>query len=123
MVLEPDMSCGEEAATAVRELQLILQALGTSRANMAGRSRRGDVPPPVPSLSSSHSWTFVLCLSYTAVVYRVLSAFRPLGFWFFFSLEFSLDSLMNPQSKLNTLTTAQRHRAQEYEISCLKKFS
>uniref|UniRef100_A0A4W2EEP0 Glutamyl-tRNA(Gln) amidotransferase subunit B, mitochondrial n=1 Tax=Bos indicus x Bos taurus TaxID=30522 RepID=A0A4W2EEP0_BOBOX len=35
LVLEPDMSCGEEAATAVRELQLILQALGTSQANMA----------------------------------------------------------------------------------------
>uniref|UniRef100_A0ABI7Y2A6 Glutamyl-tRNA(Gln) amidotransferase subunit B, mitochondrial n=1 Tax=Felis catus TaxID=9685 RepID=A0ABI7Y2A6_FELCA len=35
VVLEPDMSCGEEAATAVRELQLILQALGTSQANMA----------------------------------------------------------------------------------------
>lgn len=38
VVLEPDMSCGEEAATAVRELQLILQALGTSQANMAGTS-------------------------------------------------------------------------------------
>nr|XP_012325457.1 glutamyl-tRNA(Gln) amidotransferase subunit B, mitochondrial isoform X4 [Aotus nancymaae] len=35
VVLEPDLSCGEEAATAVRELQLILQALGTSQANMA----------------------------------------------------------------------------------------
>ncbi|EPY72351.1 glutamyl-tRNA(Gln) amidotransferase subunit B, mitochondrial precursor [Camelus ferus] len=35
VVLEPDMSCGEEAAAAVRELQLILQALGTSRAIMA----------------------------------------------------------------------------------------
>ncbi|KAF3818580.1 hypothetical protein GH733_011997 [Mirounga leonina] len=35
VVLEPDMSCGEEAASAVRELQLILQALGTSQANMA----------------------------------------------------------------------------------------
>ncbi|XP_076995933.1 glutamyl-tRNA(Gln) amidotransferase subunit B, mitochondrial isoform X3 [Tamandua tetradactyla] len=35
VVMEPDMSCGEEAATAVRELQLILQALGTSQANMA----------------------------------------------------------------------------------------
>nr|XP_010595505.2 glutamyl-tRNA(Gln) amidotransferase subunit B, mitochondrial isoform X2 [Loxodonta africana] len=35
VVMEPDMTCGEEAATAVRELQLILQALGTSQANMA----------------------------------------------------------------------------------------
>ncbi|CAH2301163.1 glutamyl-tRNA(Gln) amidotransferase subunit B, mitochondrial isoform X2 [Pelobates cultripes] len=35
IVMEPDMSCGEEAAAAVRELQLILQALGTSLANMA----------------------------------------------------------------------------------------
>lgn len=50
VVLEPDMSCGEEAATAVRELQLILQALGTSQANMAGRSHRGCVPPLLPSL-------------------------------------------------------------------------
>nr|XP_015200027.1 PREDICTED: glutamyl-tRNA(Gln) amidotransferase subunit B, mitochondrial [Lepisosteus oculatus] len=35
LVMEPDMCCGEEAATAVRELQLILQALGTSQANMS----------------------------------------------------------------------------------------
>lgn len=40
VVLEPDLSCGEEARTAVRELQLILQALGTSQANMAGRDHR-----------------------------------------------------------------------------------
>lgn len=37
VVLEPDMTCGEEAATAVRELQLILQTLGSSQASMAGR--------------------------------------------------------------------------------------
>uniref|UniRef100_A0A8B9XK42 Glutamyl-tRNA(Gln) amidotransferase subunit B, mitochondrial n=1 Tax=Bos mutus grunniens TaxID=30521 RepID=A0A8B9XK42_BOSMU len=42
LVLEPDMSCGEEAATAVRELQLILQALGTSQANMAEGQLRVD---------------------------------------------------------------------------------
>ncbi|XP_069412812.1 glutamyl-tRNA(Gln) amidotransferase subunit B, mitochondrial isoform X3 [Ovis canadensis] len=42
VVLEPDMSCGEEAATAVRELQLILQALGTSQANMAEGQLRVD---------------------------------------------------------------------------------
>lgn len=36
LVMEPDMSCGEEAAAAVRELQLILQALGTCQANMSG---------------------------------------------------------------------------------------
>ncbi|XP_007998187.3 glutamyl-tRNA(Gln) amidotransferase subunit B, mitochondrial isoform X2 [Chlorocebus sabaeus] len=42
VVLEPDLSCGEEAATAVRELQLILQALGTSQANMAEGQLRVD---------------------------------------------------------------------------------
>ncbi|XP_024424382.2 glutamyl-tRNA(Gln) amidotransferase subunit B, mitochondrial [Desmodus rotundus] len=42
VVLEPDMSCGEEAAMAIRELQLILQALGTSRANMAEGQLRVD---------------------------------------------------------------------------------
>ncbi|XP_053438831.1 glutamyl-tRNA(Gln) amidotransferase subunit B, mitochondrial isoform X1 [Nycticebus coucang] len=42
LVLEPDMSCGEEAATAVRELQLILQALGTSHAGMAEGQLRVD---------------------------------------------------------------------------------
>ncbi|XP_007528434.1 glutamyl-tRNA(Gln) amidotransferase subunit B, mitochondrial isoform X1 [Erinaceus europaeus] len=42
VVLEPDMSCGEEAAMAVRELQLILQALGTSQANMAEGQLRVD---------------------------------------------------------------------------------
>nr|XP_012639167.1 glutamyl-tRNA(Gln) amidotransferase subunit B, mitochondrial [Microcebus murinus] len=42
LVLEPDLSCGEEAATAVRELQLILQALGTSQANMAEGQLRVD---------------------------------------------------------------------------------
>lgn len=36
LVMEPDMSCGEEAAAAVRELQLILQALGTCQGNMSG---------------------------------------------------------------------------------------
>lgn len=42
MVLEPDLCCGEEAALAVRELQLILQALGTSQANMAEGQLRVD---------------------------------------------------------------------------------
>ncbi|XP_069349239.1 glutamyl-tRNA(Gln) amidotransferase subunit B, mitochondrial isoform X1 [Eulemur rufifrons] len=42
LVLEPDLSCGEEAATAVRELQLILQVLGTSQANMAEGQLRVD---------------------------------------------------------------------------------
>lgn len=36
LVMEPEMSCGEEAAAAVRELQLILQALGTCQGNMSG---------------------------------------------------------------------------------------
>ncbi|XP_051897464.1 glutamyl-tRNA(Gln) amidotransferase subunit B, mitochondrial isoform X2 [Pristis pectinata] len=35
IVMEPDMCCGDEAAAAVRELQLILQTLGTSQGNMA----------------------------------------------------------------------------------------
>lgn len=39
--MEPEMCCGEEAAAAVRELQLILQALGSSQANMAGRGTAG----------------------------------------------------------------------------------
>ncbi|XP_048189617.1 glutamyl-tRNA(Gln) amidotransferase subunit B, mitochondrial [Perognathus longimembris pacificus] len=42
VVLEPDLSCGEEAAMAVRELQLILQALGTSQALMAEGQLRVD---------------------------------------------------------------------------------
>ncbi|KAG8453975.1 hypothetical protein GDO86_000559 [Hymenochirus boettgeri] len=42
IVMEPDMSCGEEAAAAVRELQLILQALGTSNANMSEGQMRVD---------------------------------------------------------------------------------
>lgn len=40
--MEPDMSCGEEAAAAVRELQLILQAVGTCQGNMSGT----DLSPP-----------------------------------------------------------------------------
>nr|XP_012803624.2 glutamyl-tRNA(Gln) amidotransferase subunit B, mitochondrial isoform X1 [Jaculus jaculus] len=42
VVLEPDLCCGEEAATVVRELQLILQALGASQANMAEGQLRVD---------------------------------------------------------------------------------
>ncbi|EGW07313.1 glutamyl-tRNA(Gln) amidotransferase subunit B, mitochondrial isoform X1 [Cricetulus griseus] len=42
VVLEPDLCCGEEAAIAVRELQMILQALGTSQANMAEGQLRVD---------------------------------------------------------------------------------
>ncbi|KAM4707426.1 glutamyl-tRNA(Gln) amidotransferase subunit B, mitochondrial [Discoglossus pictus] len=42
VVMEPDMSCGEEAAAAVRELQLIFQALGTSLANMSEGQMRVD---------------------------------------------------------------------------------
>ncbi|XP_053314710.1 glutamyl-tRNA(Gln) amidotransferase subunit B, mitochondrial [Spea bombifrons] len=42
IVMEPDMNCGEEAAAAVRELQLILQALGTSYANMSEGQMRVD---------------------------------------------------------------------------------
>ncbi|XP_030644134.1 glutamyl-tRNA(Gln) amidotransferase subunit B, mitochondrial [Chanos chanos] len=42
VVMEPDMSCGEEAASAVRELQLILQALGTCLGNMSEGQLRVD---------------------------------------------------------------------------------
>ncbi|XP_059821014.1 glutamyl-tRNA(Gln) amidotransferase subunit B, mitochondrial isoform X2 [Hypanus sabinus] len=42
IVMEPDMCCGDEAAAAVRELQLILQTLGTSQANMAEGQLRVD---------------------------------------------------------------------------------
>ncbi|XP_027872036.1 glutamyl-tRNA(Gln) amidotransferase subunit B, mitochondrial isoform X2 [Xiphophorus couchianus] len=42
VVMEPDMSCGEEAAAAVRELQLILQALGTCQGNMSEGQLRVD---------------------------------------------------------------------------------
>nr|XP_046271379.1 glutamyl-tRNA(Gln) amidotransferase subunit B, mitochondrial [Scatophagus argus] len=42
LVMEPDMSCGEEAAAAVRELQLLLQSLGTCRGNMSEGQLRVD---------------------------------------------------------------------------------
>ncbi|KAM4603716.1 glutamyl-tRNA(Gln) amidotransferase subunit B, mitochondrial isoform 1-T1 [Polymixia lowei] len=42
LVMEPDMSCGEEAAAAVRELQLILQSLGTCQGNMSEGQLRVD---------------------------------------------------------------------------------
>ncbi|XP_077156215.1 glutamyl-tRNA(Gln) amidotransferase subunit B, mitochondrial isoform X1 [Paroedura picta] len=42
VVMEPDMCCGKEAAAAVRELQLILQALGSSQAKMAEGQLRVD---------------------------------------------------------------------------------
>ncbi|XP_068178031.1 glutamyl-tRNA(Gln) amidotransferase subunit B, mitochondrial [Antennarius striatus] len=42
LVMEPDMSCGEEAAAAVRELQLILHALGTCQGNMSEGQLRVD---------------------------------------------------------------------------------
>uniref|UniRef100_A0A3Q3VZ68 Glutamyl-tRNA amidotransferase subunit B n=1 Tax=Mola mola TaxID=94237 RepID=A0A3Q3VZ68_MOLML len=42
LVMEPDMSCGEEAAAAVRELQLILQTLDTCQGNMSEGQLRVD---------------------------------------------------------------------------------
>ncbi|KAM9450030.1 glutamyl-tRNA(Gln) amidotransferase subunit B, mitochondrial [Clarias gariepinus] len=42
VVMDPDMCCGEEAAAAVRELQLILQTLGTCQGNMAEGQLRVD---------------------------------------------------------------------------------
>lgn len=104
MVLEPDLSCGEEAATVVRELQLILQALGTSKANMAGRGPRSGLPwsllpvcflglfaPEFYSLASS-----ILKL-FTSVFIHFCS--RSLAsFWF---LEFSLASFLSPRPNIN----------------------
>ena len=52
LVMEPDMSCGEQAAAAVRELQLVLQALGTCQGNMSGRETHPSRTLPV--LSSAH---------------------------------------------------------------------
>lgn len=54
VVMEPDMCCGEEAAAAVRELQLILQTLGSSQAIMAGtKGVQGTFHslPPLPPRS------------------------------------------------------------------------
>ncbi|XP_060773103.1 glutamyl-tRNA(Gln) amidotransferase subunit B, mitochondrial [Neoarius graeffei] len=42
VVMDPDMCCGEEAAAAVRELQLILQTLRTCQGNMAEGQLRVD---------------------------------------------------------------------------------
>ncbi|XP_072526527.1 glutamyl-tRNA(Gln) amidotransferase subunit B, mitochondrial [Salminus brasiliensis] len=42
LVMEADMSCGDEAAAAVRELQLTLQALGTCQGNMSEGQLRVD---------------------------------------------------------------------------------
>uniref|UniRef100_W5LQL4 Glutamyl-tRNA(Gln) amidotransferase subunit B, mitochondrial n=1 Tax=Astyanax mexicanus TaxID=7994 RepID=W5LQL4_ASTMX len=42
LVMEADMSCGDEAAAAVRELQLILQALDTCQGNMSEGQLRVD---------------------------------------------------------------------------------
>ncbi|XP_020559544.2 glutamyl-tRNA(Gln) amidotransferase subunit B, mitochondrial isoform X3 [Oryzias latipes] len=42
LVMEPEMKSGEEAAAAIRELQLILQALGTCQGNMSEGQLRVD---------------------------------------------------------------------------------
>lgn len=97
VVLEPDMSCGEEAATAVRELQLILQALGTSQANMAGKSRGSSslLSPfclSAPALSSH--WSVVLCISCSGIVCILSQPFLPQGV--FSPLEFPMDYFLSP---------------------------
>lgn len=70
VVMEPDMCCGEEAAAAVRELQLILQTLGSSQAVMAGTEGRKTC-----SLVTSNSlhlrefcsfWLFCSVVAYNA---------------------------------------------------------
>lgn len=81
VVMEPDMCCGEEAAAAVRELQLILQALGSSQANMAGRWPAGHVYSSSAVILSaqrrSRSISFFpySCLSFRMIV--VLPFFVP----------------------------------------------
>lgn len=70
VVMEPDMCCGEEAAAAVRELQLILQTLGSSQAVMAGTEGRKACS--LVTSNSLHSQEFcsfwVFC---SAVAYNV----------------------------------------------------
>lgn len=74
--MEPDMCCGKEAAAAVRELQLILQALGSSQANMAGRGPGGHVySSSIVFLSQQLLTLPCSCLSFSIVV--VLVAFFP----------------------------------------------
>lgn len=83
VVMEPDMCCGEEAAAAVRELQLILQTLGSSQAIMAGTEGGRAC-----SLVTSNSlylqefcsfWLFCSAVAYStqlflAVVFTILRA-------------------------------------------------
>ena len=95
------MSCGEEAAAAIRELQLILQALGTSQANMAGSSHRSSAPLLPISLSTpglSPHWSLILCSSYGGVVCILSSAFSTSGFWGFF-LRIFLGFFSEPLTK------------------------
>uniref|UniRef100_A0A8C8R5S9 Glutamyl-tRNA(Gln) amidotransferase subunit B, mitochondrial n=1 Tax=Pelusios castaneus TaxID=367368 RepID=A0A8C8R5S9_9SAUR len=54
VVMEPDMSSGEEAAAAVRELQLILQTLGSSQAIMAEGQLRVDANVSVHHLGEPY---------------------------------------------------------------------
>lgn len=64
--MEPDMSCGEEAAAAVRELQLILQALGTCQGNMSGMEITLCLPLSALSWHTSkyRLISFSVCISY-----------------------------------------------------------
>ena len=80
------MSCGEEAATAVRELQLILQALGTNQANMAGKSRR----------RSSLLSPFFLSASALSPHWSVSSTLATVGLFVSFLSLFSLRVFSPP---------------------------
>lgn len=65
LVMEPDMSSGDEAAAAVRELQLILQALGTCQGNMSGRESPSShcLSEPECSPPEHETLLYVLCLT------------------------------------------------------------
>lgn len=93
------MSCGEEAATAVRELQLILQALGTSQANMAGRSHRSGISSsPLSSLHpSSLLGGVLLSASATAALSMLYS--QPFLLSGFFLLRIVLPFFSEPLTK------------------------
>lgn len=125
------MSCGEEAATAVRELQLILQALGTSQANMAGTSSQA-VSLLLHLLPFCFSGLFALKFySLHQLLWGGLHPFFQLftflivlvGCFFCvcFFFRIFLGFFSEPLTKINTLTTrVQRPWAQAFEIKSCK---
>lgn len=75
LVMEPEMKSGEEAGAAVRELQLILQALGTCQGNMSGMES-----PPFLLFFLHFTTTFNIFSSFSEGQLRVdanVSVHRP----------------------------------------------